>query len=754
MGMTIEEAKDFISESEKCRRDWAGWAARSDREIKKRSHSGKLWHATTDRRRREGKFPLWFSTLKIRQSIVFSRRPEPVGEDTSQDGLDTLGATAALMKERLADGMIRLTNYFETMKSCRDSLLLTNMAVARGTYRCKDQLERVREYIQVIPDPTGENPQFMDEAGEPVLSEEIFEDEQGFFIERDELVDVKEESVELEYVCPRTDFYPDPDINRWEQARRVAFATTYSREAFREIFGTRALMTLSDQARTDTVDTDKQKRANKIRVFELHDDYESDPAEQVKWFAENGSDFIKPKKLEERGYEESEDWSGLYNLPGLFPMTRPAMVNNLPDEFYPNLEYYQLVDLLEDINVLFTRMIKVARAIRAKLMYDSSIAGLQEALHEDKDGDTIGVANLAAQLNTAGGDMLKVARYLPIDTLIQSLEQLYRAFDQRLALYFQLTGMSDLLRGLTDGTQRTFGEQQMKERWALNQVAEPQACMATFAAENLDLMCNIALNCFSDETLAKYIVPRTLAPEHQRRYAQALTLLRSDAARFRVKLATDSTVAIREEYQKEAAKELVNALTTALEKTAETGSKNPALVIPELHALKYLVKSFRSGKLFQAELTAAIDRVIEEVQSKETPPDPKLVDAQAKAEIEQRRVVIDEFKAQVDAWFKRESIGVKQQQQRFDEFFSIEELKIRGATTNADLNERWATEERLQRQEAREAAEAQMEAMRPPAPAAPAAPQVVVVPAPPQPGPTIVVPQPEPQTIVQPVIPL
>jgi hypothetical protein len=92
-------------------------------------------------------------------------------------------------------------------------------------------------------------------------------------------------------------------------------------------------------------------------------------------------------------------------------------------------------------------------------------------------------------------------------------------------------------------------------------------------------------------------------------------MLREDAKRFRVELETDSTIALNEEYDKAARAELVNILTTALERVSTIAESSPQLVAINLHAMKYLMQGDRQSKIFQGEFSEAIDKVIKQAEA-------------------------------------------------------------------------------------------------------------------------------------------
>jgi hypothetical protein len=413
---------------------------------------------------------------------------------------------------------------------------------------------------------------------------------------------------------------------------------------FKAVFGARAYAALgkADDPK-DGVDEAAPKRQT-IKVYEYWDKYER----KVMWVPELGSEFITPKAMQmPEEYDEGEQPNGLYNLEHFFPVPDPILSNQATDEFWPVPEFYQLVELIEDIHTIFSRMMALTKAIRARVLFDNNVEGLQEALAEATEGDAFGVPNLSQSLVNNGGSLDSVVQYIPVEKMVSALAQVYQALEQRLNTLYRLTGVSDLLQGLiADGTQRTFGERQMLEKYALNQHAEPQRKMQEFVRNCYDLLCEMALKNFKDESLERYMMPATAPQVHQQNFKAALDLLKDDRKRFRIELETDSTIALNEQYDKQMRVELVNTLTSAIEKVAGIAASSPALVAIELHALKYMVQGFRQGKMFQQEITQAIDQVLKQMQeaAQQTPaPNPEMLKFEFEKQVKESELKLKEY---------------------------------------------------------------------------------------------------------------
>ena len=621
--ISIEEARAFIEDAKKSREGWLQIADQSWKELKKSNTAKpKRWGA-----RRAIKYPAWWSIFKIRQPLVLARVGIPIGRDTTQDGTDNIGATAALCLERLATNLPKDFDFFDVLAGARDDALATNFGIVRAYYEREEVKEQVKEYITPQQTEDG-NMLFVDGAGNVVEAEDVYQDDEGYYLLLDQVVDVDNERVCLEHILYKH-VYVDPDIKRYNRCRRMAFETFFSVPEFKETFGAQAYFDLpkSEESRRGGADEAAPKRQS-IKVYEYWDAYEK----EVFWFTENSESFLKPKAMylprdndDADDYAENEACNGLYDLEKFFPCPNPIILNAATDEFWPIPEFFQLTEIFDDIHNLFGRMYGLTKAIRARLLFDSNIEGLAAALGEANEADAFGIPNLSQALSGSGGNLDASTQYINVKPIIESLQLVSQALEQRLMSIYRLTGTSDLLQGQTDNVARTYGEQQMKEKYAMNQIEPVQRKMQEFVRDCYQLMCEMALKNFKDSSLDLYITPQTLPEEHRGRYKAAVGMLKQNSKRFRVELETDSTIAINEEFDKQVRTELANTIAASIEKVAGIAETSPALVAINLHAVKYLVQGMRQGKMFQSEMTAALDEVIKQAEdaaekAKDAPP--------------------------------------------------------------------------------------------------------------------------------------
>lgn len=687
MSTTFEEAVEFVTQAQnsKTYQEWKKGATKSWDELKKSRKGNRLNYLGANLNRKKQKYPAWYSINQIRKPLLLSRVGIPIGRDTTQDGIDDVGSTAALLLERLAINLAKeQKDFFDVLCACRDDFLATCFALPRVYYEREEIKEKQKEYLQV--EKTKDGPQFVDSQGQIFSGPEVYQDEQGSFIYTNVLVDVDREKVCVEPMLFK-DVLIDPGIKRWSRCMRLGFKLYYSPAEYKKRFGNQAYLDLMGSMQRQALDTEK---IQEVEVIEYWDKYDK----AVYYWATNGDKFITPKndypteEIDEQDAYAEEDENGIYDLDDFFPCPPPLMINAPTDDFWPITEYFQYQEIIENIHTLFSRMVAVARSLRAVLLYDKNVTGLASALNEGRDGDTFGVPNLAQALSGVGGDLSRAAQYVNIQPLVESFDKLFQALMQMLDMLSRLSGTNDLLQSQSnDNSGKTLGERQMEEKYAMNQIAESQRKVQELVRDVYQIMTELALKNFKSSSLERYFIPATLPKDHQQRYQAAVGLLKEDSRRFRIELETDSTIAINEQYAQQQADALVNIIVEGVTQAAQVEDNSPELVPIILHALKFRVQQQRQGKLFQAEITQALDAQIKATQEAAKNKAPEFNKDAADAQIASQKNQIDETKNQMTNQVEMTRIQVDMQLEtekiQSNERIKTSELQLRMAELQA-----------------------------------------------------------------------
>lgn len=728
--ITIADAKQFIVDGKKKQEDFKLIADRSWNEIEKRNKLGKLYGGgELDRAKRWTKFPLWWSCWKIRQPITFARLAVPVLKDTQGD--DPYGRTACILGERLTKGILKTFEAFPEFGSSIDDFLVTNFGWGRWLYRSEVCQEEEKIRLQVVqqsqPKPIeqigpeeGINPQemlpnepappiFLTPDGQQVDESQVREDDLGPYLATGQMVSVDNEEVYFE-AGPYCNLIVDPEVTRWNKVTRLAIEYPYNYREFREKFGEKALSKL---AQSDIHDYKSGKKP--IVVYEYHDSI----LQEVRWFADNSEDFFQPADMEDINVGELKSVNGLdnsdiYGLKKFFPCTEPLVINQSTRSFWPTPEYFQVQDIIDDISSIVTRMLQLTRAVRIRFLFDSSVKELKSLIGENwaqGEGTGLGIPNLEQSLMNNKGSLSNLVAYFPVDELMKGLQNMYVAYEQRLNMFYNITGFSDLIRGQTSNADKTYGERQLEGKFALNRMEPYQRKVQEWIKDNYELGMELALKMFSDQTIDEYITPQTLDPEDKQRYVASLDLLKDNRrGRFRIDFETDSTISINQDWKKKQAIETANAITKMMESIANTAKDMPELADAELRIMKHTVGELTDGKLFMDEITDAIQKTIDKVNE---PKEPEFNVEKAKIDLETRRLEFEEAKAMTSDRLEQMQMQMDQgiegakiaQKERLDGFaLQLEQIKMQteAGINTAELNlkaEQLQAEIALQQQE-------------------------------------------------------
>jgi hypothetical protein len=274
---------------------------------------------------------------------------------------------------------------------------------------------------------------------------------------------------------------------------------------------------------------------------------------------------------------------------------------------------------------------------------------------------------------------------LPLDTLAQALIQCYGAREQIKSQIYEITGISDIIRGQTAASE-TATAQQIKGQYAGLRLRSMQEEVALFASELIRLKAQIIATKFQPQTILAYAAAQQMSPEDQQLIPQALQVLADKPLRnFRIEVASDSLVQIDEQQNKQDRLEFVQAYGGFLERALPVVQQAPQAAGIVIELMKYGIGAFK-----QAEpLEGTLDRMLEEITAQQqaqaaAPPQPdsEQMKMQADTAIAQQKAQFDaqmmQAKLQADMQIEQmkaqAAAALEEQRQRFEAALKSEEL--------------------------------------------------------------------------------
>ena len=254
-------------------------------------------------------------------------------------------------------------------------------------------------------------------------------------------------------------------------------------------------------------------------------------------------------------------------LTGFFPIPRPLQFIEKSNDLKPVAPYILYENQAKELNRLTRRINRIAEAIKARGIYDSSLGGDIENVMK-ADDNTLVPSDKSSSLSAEKG-LQNAIWFLPIQELVVTHEKLLMAREQCKQVIYEITGISDIIRGATKASE-TLGAQKLKSQWGTLRIKPKQGEVQRYARDILRLMLEIAATKFSEDTWAQMTglpfltqqksqqlqqiaqaaqvsgqppPPEVMQQMQQPTWEAVLAMLRKDTQRaYRIDIETNSTV--------------------------------------------------------------------------------------------------------------------------------------------------------------------------------------------------------------------
>ncbi len=242
--------------------------------------------------------------------------------------------------------------------------------------------------------------------------------------------------------------------------------------------------------------------------------------------------------------EDKEDFLFVENDPlGLrdfFPCPRPLRRTRRVSSIEPMTPYDTYAPLADELNLVTRRIKTITASLKVRGIYDPSIRDMMEQLAKLEDGQYASstTGDSAAGKNMfqlgAGVKMADLVHQFPNDDGIRMLAQLYPQREEIKQAIYEITGISDILRGASNPSE-TAHAQELKATYGSQRLQTGQAAVARFARDLIRLKCEIIAAKFQKQTIQDQT---GIALD-----AEAESILRNKAmVMLRIDIETDSTI--------------------------------------------------------------------------------------------------------------------------------------------------------------------------------------------------------------------
>jgi hypothetical protein len=598
---------------------------------------------------REDRYNIFWSNTQTLRPLLFSRLPKT---NITQRFLDDkeINRVASEIMERSIDLYLKDSDAETVISKCRDDYLIGGRGVARVCYDPEEEIELEDGSTDIDPDT---------------------------------------KKCKIEYVDWK-DFRISPD-KEWSKIRWVAFRHYKTRDELVKEFGSKGKQVALDSTRlNNATDQEENELFKMAEVWEVWDKEDK----SVVFLTINGGGVLLSKEADP------------YNLRNFFPVAAPLGSNSNPVDLRPIPLYRQYRTQAEELNTIDIRIRSLTEQCKATYLY-SSIAEPSDmiALFGGEDGES------TPMKSTGQNKVQDLIMAKPLGEIIATIAQLNDRKDRVIFSIRDITGISDIVRGVTTASE-TATAQQMKGQFAISRIQPLQKELEFWVRDLIRMLCELTVENYSVEELSamtqlKIVDIKAISeaeqskldallneakkmtdpnnPEEMARLEQmneqakeqfkktmkkpiedlkgfAITpeqipelekLIKNDRLRtFAIDVETDSTIKIDQQQEKTDRVEYIRSISEF--SNSFFPMVQAGIITPDAFKqfMLFVSKPFKVGRTVEESLTS------QEEQEPKGPTAEEML-AQAKIQIEQQKLQLEAQKQQVDAGFTQQEIDIK-----------------------------------------------------------------------------------------------
>lgn len=588
-------------------------------------------------------FNIFYANTNILESALYAQLPKPAVSRKYLDYNDDVARVAALIIQRCITQDLDdpNDNFDAVMRHCVQDRLVPGLSQAWL------RIETDTSEISVPPTPGN------DEDG-PV---ESAPGEEG----QEPLKKIDDQRVVIDYIFWE-DFLWSP-CRVWEERRWVGRVAYMTREELIERFGVEKGNTCPLNGTVTRANegiqgsTPKEDVLKKAAVYEIWDR----TTRKVIWYVKGMGELL----------DEKDDFLG---LEGFEPCPMPMLANISTSNTTPRPDYYMIQDQYSELDTINNRISSLVKACKVVGVYDQSAKGVQRMLTEGSDNELIPVDSWA--MFAEKGGLKGAIDWLPLESVVQALQQLNMAREVIKGQIYELTGIADIVRGASKASE-TLGAQQIKAQFASVRIKKLQDEVARFAAELMRIKAELMVKHFDPTMLVKK--SNIMATGNDEYVAPAIQLLQEEEGfEWRITINADTLAQADYAMEKQDRMDMLTTISKYMQGMLPMLQQAPKSAPLMIAMLRWAIAGFKNAD----EIEGMIDKELHmlEQESKVPPPPPPPSPEQIKAQAEQQRMQqqaqIDQAKAQADAQMEQQRNAMEMQRMQFEQHMEEQRLKM------------------------------------------------------------------------------
>lgn len=366
---------------------------------------------------------------------------------------------------------------------------------------------------------------------------------------------------------------------KWSQVPWIAFIHYLGRKELMKLSpakGEMVPLNVEEGQDRDEKDLESKGIFKSAKVYEIWDR----ESKSVIFIADGVNDFplsVEPDPL---------------GLAGFFPAPEPFQPLKRLRSTVPICPYQIYKDLIIELNVVTKRIKALVNQLKVRGIYDSKLEAELRLLQDAYDGEYFACKD-ASQFATGQGGLDKAVHHWPMSETIAALAQLYQQREQIKATIYEVTGISDILRGASEAKE-TATAQRIKTQWGSLRVQTMQGEVARIAKQAFRMKVDIFSNHYSPETISQ--VTSLPTEKEEPFWPQVIQTFKSDMASFRVDIETDSTIRADLTRSQESMNQFLQATGAFAQAMGGIVQVAPQVVPAAIEVYTAFARNFKLGK--------------------------------------------------------------------------------------------------------------------------------------------------------------
>ncbi len=305
-------------------------------------------------------------------------------------------------------------------------------------------------------------------------------------------------------------------------------------------------------------------------------------------------------------------------LTGFFPCPKPLFATLSNDSVIPVPDYMMIKELVRELNGITTRMRLTMQAVKVSGVYDNAFYQLGDIF--EKDVTLVSLAEFD-KLKSCGG-IKGVIDFVPIEQYITALEQLAKRRADVQQQIFEITGVSDIMRGMSVNAKETATAVAQKTHFGTLRNQDRQNDMQRFLKDLYQIKAEIICAQFSKEKLLSFLTP---AEQHDRAVAEsAVALLRSEKMRGMV-LGIETDSVFNHEQQTNDVLKTVETIGKMITEAMPIVSAQPLLLPLYRQMIETVVSVMPHARSFETVLEQVFGTVSADLAKQDVPASPPVM---------------------------------------------------------------------------------------------------------------------------------